>query len=81
MNVKRGQRSGGYSRSWGNLALDDKYSWESEGPQVVKISVVPAAPKAIAGEDSLNPAKGLVLGIGFSIALWCVIGLVIFNFL
>ena len=80
MNVKRKQETREYPQSWGNAALVDESVAPLNTPEVRNLSLVPVVvrdiPEGEFGDDSLGPAKGVILGIGLSITLWCIIILV-----
>ncbi|MGH7181030.1 MAG: hypothetical protein ACREJN_03520 [Nitrospiraceae bacterium] len=80
MNVKHKQKAPKYPHSWGNLVVDDKSSYASQGPKARNLSLAPVAvrgiPEGESGVDSLGPAKGIILGLGLSITLWSVIILI-----
>jgi hypothetical protein len=80
MNMKRKQETRKYPQSWGNLAVNDGSFDASQSPKVRNLSLAPVTvgdiPEGQSGGDSLGPAKGIILGVGLSITLWCVIILV-----
>jgi hypothetical protein len=80
MNVKHKHETRKNPQSWGNTAIDDESFAASQGSKTRNLSLAPVAvrdiPEGESGVDSLGPAKGIILGIGLSITLWCVIILV-----
>ena len=82
MQTKRKRETKEYPQSEGNLALADESQGLFQQPKGKTLSPVLGVVQDITEEaskaDALAPAKGIIVGIGLSIMLWCLIILVIY---
>ena len=82
MQTKRKRETKEYPQSEGNLALADESRGLLQKPKGKTLSPVLGVVQDITEEaskaDALAPAKGIIVGIGLSIMLWCLIILVIY---
>jgi hypothetical protein len=77
MKIKHKQETRKYPPSWGNLAVDNESFDATQGPKAWNRSLAPVTvwdiPEGESEDESLGPAKGIILGIGLSVMLWSVI--------
>jgi hypothetical protein len=82
MQKKRKPETKKYPQSEGNLALADEGLGLLRKPKAKTLSPVLRVVQDITEEDSeadaLGPATGIIVGIGLSSMLWCLIILVMF---
>ena len=80
MHTKRTWETTTYPQSEGNLAVADKSLGVLQQPKAKTLSLVRGVAQDITEEAStahaLAPATGIMVGIGLSIMLWCLIILV-----
>ena len=82
MQMKQKLESRRYPQSEGNLALADESLEAPQKPKAKTLSPVLGVAQDVTGEYPvirvISPAKGIIVGIGLSAMLWCLIILVIY---
>ena len=82
MNMKQKLETKKYPQSEGNLALADESLGVSQKPKAKTSPPVLGVAQDVTEEypeiSVISPAKGIIVGIGLSAMLWCLIILVIY---